>query len=136
MRVFLDTNILVDVIADRKPFSSHAVEIFRRAETGSIQLFTSSHSLATTYYLLRKYVDERRLREILLHVMDFVEVVAVDRDAVQKGLRSRHKDLEDALQIVCASSISGLSCIVTRNVRDFKTSEIVVLTPDEFCLKY
>lgn len=81
-------------------------------------------------------MDERRLREILLHVMDFVEVVAVDRDAMQKGLRSRHKDLEDAIQIVCASSISGLSCIVTRNVRDFKTSEIVVLTPDEFCLKY
>jgi predicted nucleic acid-binding protein len=136
MRVFLDTNILVDVIADRKPFSSHAVEIFRQAETGRVQLFTSSHSLATTYYLLKKYVDERRLREILLHVMDFVEVVAVDCDALQKGLRSRHKDLEDAIQIVCASSISGLSCIVTRNVRDFKTSEIVVLTPDEFCLKH
>jgi predicted nucleic acid-binding protein len=136
MRVFLDTNILVDLIADRKPFSSHAVEIFRQAEMGKVQLFASSHSLATTYYLLKKYVDERRLREIILHMMDFVEVVAVDRDALQKGLRSRHKDLEDALQIVCASSISGISCIVTRNVRDFKTSEIAVFTPDEFCLKY
>lgn len=49
--VFLDTNILVDLIADRKAFSKHAIEIFKYAEDFKVQLFTSSHSIATTHYL-------------------------------------------------------------------------------------
>jgi predicted nucleic acid-binding protein len=133
-KVFLDTNILVDLIADRKPFSKYAVEIFKTAEEEKIQLFTSSHSIATTHYLLKKYVNEKELREILLNLLDFLIVIPVDIYVLKKGLRSNHKDFEDAIQILCASSIAGINFIVTRNTKDFKTSEIVVLTPDEMCL--
>ena len=135
IRVFLDTNILVDLIADRKPFSKHAIEIFKYAEELKVQLFTSSHSIATTHNLLKKYVDEKELRAILANLLEFLEVIPVDLDVLKKGLRSNHKDFEDAIQILCASSIAGISFIVTRNTKDFKTSEIVVLTPDELCLK-
>ena len=135
IRVFLDTNILVDLIADRKPFSKHAIEIFKYAEDLKIQLFTSSHSIATTHYLLKKYVDEKELRSILANLLEFLEVIPVDLDVLKKGLRSNHKDFEDAIQILCASSIAGINFIVTRNTKDFKTSEIAVLTPDELCLK-
>ena len=105
IKIFLDTNILVDLIADRKPFSKQAIEIFKSTEKNKAQLYTSSHSIATTHYLLKK------------------------------GLRSNHKDFEDAVQILCASSIKGINFIVTRNTKDFKTSEISILTPDEMCLK-
>jgi predicted nucleic acid-binding protein len=135
IRVFLDTNILVDLIADRKPFSKHAIEIFKYAEELKVQLFTSSHSIATTHYLLKKYVDEKELRAILTNLLEFLDVIPVDLDVLKKGLRSNHKDFEDAIQILCASSIAGINFIVTRNTKDFKTSEIVVLTPDELCLK-
>jgi predicted nucleic acid-binding protein len=135
IRVFLDTNILVDLIADRKPFSKHAIEIFKYAEELKVQLFTSSHSIATTHYLLNKYVDEKELRAILANLLEFLEVIPVDLDVLKKGLRSNHKYFEDAIQILCASSIAGINFIVTRNTKDFKTSEIVVLTPDELCLK-
>jgi predicted nucleic acid-binding protein len=135
IRVFLDTNILVDLIADRKPFSKHAIEIFKYAEELKVQLFTSSHSIATTHYLLKKYVDEKELRAILTNLLEFLDVIPGDLDVLKKGLRSNHKDFEDAIQILCASSIAGINFIVTRNTKDFKTSEIVVLTPDELCLK-
>lgn len=135
MKVFLDTNIIVDLIAERKPFSKHAIEIFQSAEKKKIQLFTSTHSIATTHYLLKKYLEEKQLRNILLNLLDFLEVIPVDLDALKKGLRSKHKDFEDAVQIVCASSIADIDFIVTRNTKDFKTSEIEVLTPDEMCLK-
>ena len=52
-RIFADTNIIVDLIADRRPFSKYAIEIFSRAEQKDIELFTSSHSIATTYWLKR-----------------------------------------------------------------------------------
>jgi predicted nucleic acid-binding protein len=55
-RVFLDTNIIVDLIADRRPFSKYAIQIFQKAESKELELFTSSHSIATTHYLLKKYL--------------------------------------------------------------------------------
>jgi len=83
----------------------------------------------------KKYVTEKELREILLTLITLLDVVAVDLDVLKKGLRSIHKDFEDAIQMICASSIQGINYIVTRNTKDFKTSELVVLTPDEMCLK-
>jgi predicted nucleic acid-binding protein len=132
-KIFLDTNILVDLIADRKPFSKFAIEIFQSAESKKNQLFTSSHSIATTYYLLKKHVDDKALRSILLGLFDYLTVIPVDIEVLSKGLRSKQKDFEDAVQIFCAASIEKMDCIVTRNIKDFKGSVIPVLAPDEFC---
>jgi predicted nucleic acid-binding protein len=131
-KVFVDTNILVDLIADRKPFSKFAIALFNKAENKKIRLFTSSHSIATTHYLLKKYVDEKELRNILYDLLDFVTIVGIDEDVIRKSLRSKHKDFEDAVQIICAGSIEKLDCIVTRNIKDFRDCELPVLAPDEF----
>jgi predicted nucleic acid-binding protein len=135
-KIFLDTNIIVDLIADRKPFSKYSIEIFKKAEEKKIKLFTSSHSIATTHYLLKKYLEEKILRDVLYNLLDYVTVIAVDTDVLKKGLRSKHKDFEDSIQILCASTIEKIDCIVTRNTKDFRDSEILVLTPDELCLKW
>lgn len=134
-KVFLDTNIIVDLIADRRPFSKYAIEIFNKAEEKKIEIFTSSHSIAATHYLFKKYLDEKPLRKVLYNLLDYLTVVPVDIDVLKKGLRSKHKDFEDAIQILCASSIEKIDCIVTRNTKDFKDSEILVMTPDELCIK-
>lgn len=130
-KLFLDTNVIVDLIADRKPFSKHAIQIFRTAELKEVELFASSHSIITTHYLLKKYLGEKELREVLYNLLDYITVVAVDAAVLEKGLRSKHKDFEDAIQILCASSIENIDCIVTRNTKDFKTSEIPAFNPDE-----
>ena len=135
-KVFLDTNIIVDLIADRKPFSKYSIEIFKKAEEKKIKLFTSSHSIATTHYLLKKYLEEKILRDVLYNLLDYVTIIAVDTDVLKKGLRSKHKDFEDSIQILCASTIEKIDCIVTRNTKDFRDSEILVLTPDELCLRW
>lgn len=135
-RVFIDTNVLIDLLADRKPFSKQAIEIFSRAENGKIKLFVSSHSIATTHYLLKKYLNEKNLRSLLNDLLDYVSVVPIDMDLLKKGLRSKHGDFEDALQIICASSVDRMDGLITRNVRDFKGAEIPVLTPGELCLRF
>jgi predicted nucleic acid-binding protein len=133
-RIFLDTNIIVDLIADRKPFSKYAIQLFQKAEQNEVELFTSSHSIATTHYLLKKYLGEKELREVLFDLIDYFTVIAVDEAILKKGLRSNHRDFEDSIQILCASSIEKMDCIVTRNTKDFKTSEIPVFNPDEIIL--
>ncbi|WP_192348190.1 PIN domain-containing protein [Algoriphagus sp. Y33] len=133
-KAFLDTNIIVDLVADRKPFSKYAIEIFQKAEEGELEIFTSSHSIATTHYLLKKYLEEKELREVLSNLLDYIKVIAVDLAIIKKGLRSNHKDFEDSIQIFCASSIENIDYIITRNIKDFKESEIRVMTPDELLL--
>lgn len=130
-RIFVDTNVIVDLIADRKPFSKFAIELFQKAENKKVTLFASSHSIATTHYLLKKYIGEKELRSILYALLDYVTVVPVSVDTLKKGLRSKHKDFEDAVQIICASSVENMDCIVTRNIKDFQGSEIPVFAPDE-----
>jgi predicted nucleic acid-binding protein len=124
------------LIADRKPFSKYAIEIFQKAERGQFTSYTSSHSVATTHYILKKYLNETQLRDVLVNLLDYLTVVSVDIDIIQKGLRSNRKDFEDSLQIYCASSVKSIDCIVARNVKDFKESEIKVLTPDEIVLTF
>ena len=130
-KIFVDTNIIVDLIADRKPFSKFAIDLFSKAENKKIRLFTSSHSIATTHYLLKKYIEEKDLRNILYDLTDYITIIPIEGETIKKGLRSKHKDFEDALQIICANSIEKIDCIVTRNIKDFKECEITVLTPDE-----
>lgn len=129
--VFVDTNVLIDLLADRPPFSKYAVEIFDLAEKQKVKLFTSSHSLATTHYVLKKYISEKELRAILHDLLDYITIVPIDYHIIRKSLLSNHTDFEDAIQIMAATSIVNVDYIVTRNIKDFKKAAITVLPPDE-----
>ncbi len=133
--IFVDTNIIIDLLADRKPFSKFAIIIFNKAENKSVNLYTSSHSIATAYYLLKKYIDEKSLREIIYSLLDYIHVIPIDINIIKRGLKSMHKDFEDALQILSAGTISKIECIVTRNIKDYKSSDIIAITPDELVHK-
>lgn len=133
-KVFLDTNIIIDFLIDRKPFSKFALQLFELGENGEVQLFVSSHAIATTHYILKKYMKENDLREILSNLLDYIQIVSIDQDNIKKSLKSKHKDFEDAIQINAANLIPDLLCIVTRNTKDFKNSEIKVYSPEEYFL--
>ncbi len=130
-KVFVDTNVLIDLLADRQPFSKFAIALFELAEKKKVSLFTSSHSIATTHYLLKKYMAEAKLRETLLDLLELVSIIAVDLSIIKKGLLSAHKDFEDAIQMLAAGTIHDMDFIVTRNLKDFKNAGITVLPPDE-----
>ena len=134
-KIFVDTNVIVDLLADRRPFSKFAIAIFNKAEHKKLNLYTSSHALATTYYLLKKYIDDKQLRVILYNLLDFLTVISVDTEVIKKSLRSKHKDFEDAIQIFCTDTVAKMDCIVTRNKKDFRDCELPVLSPDEIFQK-
>jgi predicted nucleic acid-binding protein len=129
--VFVDTNILIDRLANRAPYSKFAIELFDLAEKRKVNLYTSSHSYAALHYILKKYLGEIALREILLSLLDFIELIPVDVAIIKKSLLSKHKDFEDAIQIFAANSIANADFIVTRNLKDFKDAGVIVLPPDE-----
>jgi predicted nucleic acid-binding protein len=131
-KVFVDTNIIIDLLADRKPFSKLAIELFTISEQGKIKLYTSSHTICTIHYILKKYHNEIDLRKLLLKLLEKINVKAIDLDIIKMGLNSQHKDFEDAIQIYTASKIENIYCIVTRNIKDFKNSEIPAYSLEDF----
>lgn len=132
MRVFLDTNILVDLLSDRPPFSSEALEVFSLAEKGKVKLYTSTHSIATTHYILKKHVGEKHLRHLLSELSDKIEVLDITQSILKSSLKSAHRDFEDAIQMIAAESVGEMDYILTRNLKDFKTSVIPAISVREF----
>lgn len=130
--VFIDTNILVDVFANRIPFVDKSLKIYNMGIKSKIKLFTSSNTITTLHYILTKTISEDKTRMALEHVTEYVTIIPVDINIIKKSLKSNHKDFEDAIQIVSAQSLNYMDCIVTRDLKDYKNSEINVFTPDDF----
>jgi predicted nucleic acid-binding protein len=133
--VFLDTNILMDILANRQPFYKSSSEIYKLGLSKKVIYYTSSNTIVTLHYLLKRFIEEDKIRMALDEITDVIIIIPVDKNIIKKSLKSSHKDFEDAIQITAAQSINTMDCIITRDLKDYKFSEINVYTPDEFLNK-
>ena len=132
MRVYIDTNILVDLVLSRQEFLPDAQRVFALGYADEAQLMVSALSFINTVYLGKKYkfpIDE--VFSKLRMIADFVDVVDLRGQNVIDMLDSGWKDYEDATQYRSAIEEQA-DCIVTRNKKDYKSSTIKVFTPAEF----
>ena len=129
MNVYVDTNVLIDFVADRKGFAESADTLFALGVTGKVKLMTSALSYVTAMYVSEKYEYEN-VGESLLAVSGFIEVLDLKASTVIEMLSSGWKDYEDATQNNSAV-LAGADCIVTRNKKDFTNSSLQVYTPTE-----
>ena len=130
-KLFVDTDVILDLLGHRIPHYHFSAVLFTLAEMKKLDLNTSPLIMANTFYILRKQIgiDEakkalRKLR-ILLHIIDSSESV------VDKALNSDFSDYEDAIQYYTALE-HGISVILTRNLKDYKNASIIVQTPEAF----
>lgn len=131
MRLFLDTNVVMDFMECRTPFVYDAVRIIRMGYEGVHQLFASDLTFANVAYLSRKSMSSNQLYEQLSVLRTYLHVAGIGEQVVDEALRLRHKDFEDALQYFAAKQIAA-DCIITRNKKDFLFPDIQVWTPEEF----
>ncbi|GAA3978286.1 type II toxin-antitoxin system VapC family toxin [Mucilaginibacter dorajii] len=129
--VFMDTNVVIDFLADRKPFSMDAARIFDLGVIGKIKIYISAVSYNNIYYVLRQSLSHPVTLQLLNELADMTEIVDVTDNVIRQSLKTDFKDYEDAIQYYCALSISATNFIVTRNTKDFKKSTLPVLTPAE-----
>lgn len=132
LKVFIDTNILLDLLLCREPFDKDAQTIFWLAEEKKIELQVSAISIINAAYVAhRNKYDDRDIRAALIGLLDFVTIPNTDKEIVQSALCSDFADFEDATQMFCAKQ-GDAEVIITRNVKDFEKSEIRVMTPSDF----
>jgi len=129
--VFLDTNVLIDFLADRRPFSLDAARLFNYSLKGKIKIYISAVSYNNIYYILRQSLSHNETIKLLEKLNDWTEMIDVSKDIIKKSIQSGFKDFEDAIQYNCALTIKKIEFIVTRDAKDFKASTLPILTPKE-----
>ena len=131
-KIFLDTDVALDHLADRQPFAEYSHRLLALAETGELTVCVSSLSFSNLYYLLRKLKGHDAALVLLGKLKLLVQVSAVAESEIESALASSFKDFEDAIKHFAAKAEGGVSAIVTRNKADYFASEITILSPEEF----
>lgn len=127
-RILVDTNICIDAAIVRKPYVDTALKIINLSEAGVIEVKISAHSFDTIYYVLRKEFSISKRYTLLDELRSVFGVAPVTQRIIDRALKLRWKDFEDAIQHEAAIA-SGCDAIVTRNRGDYKESELPVLSP-------
>ena len=131
MKVFVDTNLLLDVLAEREPFYKHSARVWSMAETGAWKCMISVISLNNIFYIVRKTRDTATARQVLVLLRDVFTGVALSPRILNQAIDSDMADFEDAIQFYSAIHV-GAEYLLTRNVSDFPQDSLPVLTPEEF----
>ena len=130
-KVFVDTDVCIDLLSGRKPFNTTAEILFSLADSGKIKIYVSSLSFANIDYVLRSQYSATHSRQIIGKFKTLVNVLPVNSKTIDLAVASDFNDFEDAIQYCCAIE-NSLTTIVTRNIKDYKKSMIKVLTPETF----
>ena len=130
-RVFLDTNVILDLLAKRDPFYDSIAKLATLADQKKLILLASPLSFTTVFYVLNKFENSESVLSKLRKFKIICEVCEINEETIEKGLNSNFKDFEDSLQYYSAVQ-SNCSVIITRNGKDFKNSSLPVMTAEEF----
>lgn len=131
-KILIDTDVILDFFFDRKPFSDNSTTILSLCEQGLLEGFITPVIISNIYYLLRRTAKHEKVIEKIKQLLTITHVLQMDRKVIEKALNSEFKDFEDALQNFAAINYGEIEVIVTRNIKDYKKSEIGVLSPESF----
>jgi predicted nucleic acid-binding protein len=131
MNVFIDTNVLLDVLARREPFYADSAKVWSLAETGRITGHISAISLSNLFYIIRRVKGQKTARKALGTLRDIFNLSPIDAQIANQAIDSDIKDFEDAVQFFTAIRV-GATLLITRNPKDFPVSGVAVQTPAEF----
>jgi len=131
-KLFIDTNIIIDLLSRREPFYEEAAELFSLADKNIIELNTSSLSIANTNYVLLRQIKSIKAKEILRKLRLIVNVLSLDDKIIGIALNDNlFNDFEDGLQYFTAIE-NEQDIIITRNLKDFKASNLPIMTARQY----
>lgn len=133
MRLIVDTNVVLDVLLDRRPFVEPAARLFALIERSKIEAAVCATTLTTVHYLLTQSLSREEGRRTLQGLLELFEIAPVNRPVLEGALQSKIQDFEDAV-LEQAGRLVGADAIITRNTKDFRKSSIKALDPVELLL--
>jgi predicted nucleic acid-binding protein len=130
-KIFLDTDVILDLVFERKPFFYNSQRIFSFIEKNFFIGFTSSLIIANCYYIISGNRDKITAAKTISKLRSILTILPFTDKEIGEALNSGFKDFEDGVQYFIAVN-NGLNVIITRNISDYKNVDITVLTPNDF----
>lgn len=131
MKVFIDTNVLLDVLAERKLFYREAMRVWTLAESGRIDACVAAISFSNCYYIVHGHAGRRNAEKAIRILRDVFAPVDLTAQVLNQAIDSGFSDFEDAIQFHSAVHARA-KCIITRNPDHFPRAPLSVLSPAEF----
>lgn len=129
--LFLDADIILDLLAQRSPWFTDSATIFQKIQAGEYQGVTSVTIFANVFYILRKNIGHKKARHNLVKLKSLLKIMVTSEASLEQALHSGFKDFEDAIQYYTAQN-GGASLLLTRNIKDYKLEDLPVMTPTQF----
>ena len=134
-KLFIDTDIILDILAKREPFYSPAAQLFALIEEKKVDAFTTPVVFSNLFYILSKFKSRNYAHSNLRKLRLLLTIIQIDEKVIDLAQNSEFKDFEDAIQFY-AAKFHNLDFIITRNVKDFVSKEIVILTAEDYIERF
>lgn len=131
MKILIDTNVVLDLLLDRTPFSEAASRVFLMVENSMVEAFLCATTVTTIDYLLHQTLSRPEAKKALQRLIELFEIAPVNRPVIEEALRGRMADFEDAV-LAHAANLVGATAVITRNTKDFRHSPVKALDPVSF----
>lgn len=131
-KLFVDSDVVIDFFTDREPHANPASELFELNEKGEVILYLSALSINNIYYIVRKFLGHKKTLEVIESLAEMTEIIGTNKEEIIRALKNDFVDFEDSIQYSSALTIKDLDAIITRNIKDYRNSEIAVLSPLNF----
>ncbi|MBT8387368.1 MAG: PIN domain-containing protein [Ignavibacteria bacterium] len=131
IKIFVDSDIILDLLAQREPYFEHAAKLFTLIDQQKVEAYTSSLVFANLHYLLKKLTSNSTALKNLRKLKTLINILPVDERVIEQSLNSEFGDFEDAIQYFTAVN-NGINLLLTRNKVDYKKSKITISTSEEF----
>ena len=131
MKVFIDTDVILDFLYEREGHFNNSVIIMTLLEKGEFKGYISSLIIWNLFYILSKYIGEKEARKKIKAFRAIINIIPIDGKIIDLGIDSNIRDFEDAIQYFAAKT-ECVDVIVTRNKKDYPKSSIAIMSPSEF----
>lgn len=130
MKILFDTNIILDVLLDREPFSDLALKLVSKAEKKEIKGYLGATTVTTIYFLASKVAGKKKADLEISKLLSIFQIAPVNKSVLTEAIKSKFSDFEDAVLHEAAKQ-SRVQGIVTRNPKDFKNATLSIFNPEE-----
>jgi len=134
-KLFIDTDIILDILAKREPFYNSAAQLFTLIDKEKVEAFTTPVVFSNLFYILSKFKTRKFAHSSLRKLRLLLKIIQVDEKVVDLALNSEFKDFEDAIQFYSAK-LHELDFIITRNVKDFVSKDLPVMTAEDYIERF
>lgn len=135
MVLMIDANVVLDVLVRREPNYKYSSKVWKLCETGVCTGIVSTLSFANIIYVMRRELTPEKIEAVLKQLMMIFTFSDLSQSTLEEAAKLQWPDFEDAIQTATAKRVNA-DYIITWNVKDYVKSDIPVLTPAEFLLRF